>query len=98
MHRRVLAAVLGLVLGCVTEEKVERRIEDANYCDAVDECVAVSPGCPLGCVRLINRAEEAEIQALIDRYHRTHRDDCAYDCEGIGEVRCEDGRCVADPP
>ena len=93
----LVALALGLLLACVTEERVEERIDDANYCDVVDECVAIYPGCPLGCVRLVNRVEESDVLDLIDRYHRQHRDNCAYDCAGIGPIRCEAGRCVADP-
>lgn len=92
-----LAAPLGLALACVTEARVEDRLDEANYCESADECVEVYPGCPLGCVRLVNEAEVGDVQALIDRYHRQHRDNCAYDCVGLGPPRCEGGRCVADP-
>jgi hypothetical protein len=97
MPRLALAAVLGLALGCVSERRIEDEFEDANYCDSADECVAIYPGCPLGCQRLVNAAEQARVQKLVDRYHRQHRDTCVYDCIGFGPPRCEAGTCVADP-
>lgn len=84
-------------LGCVTERSFERAVDDANYCETPDECVELYPGCPLGCVVLVNEAEADDIQKKIDRYDRQHRDTCVYDCAGLGEIRCENDRCVADP-
>jgi hypothetical protein len=84
-------------VGCVTERSFERAVEDANYCETAEECVELYPGCPLGCVVLVNEAEEADIQKMIDRYDRQHRDTCIYDCAGLGAIRCENERCVAEP-
>jgi hypothetical protein len=99
MRPRSLALALGLgfALACVSEERMEEEFAAANYCDTADDCLEISPGCPLGCVRLINRAEEAKIRKLIERYHEQHAENCAYDCTGIGPIRCEGGECLADP-
>lgn len=94
--RLPLAALFGALLACVTEGRIEDELEEANYCEATDECVSVYPGCPLGCERLINTHERERIESLIERYHKTHRDTCVYDCVGLVNIRCEAGRCVAD--
>ena len=94
---RLVALALGVVLGCLSESDVEQRLADANHCETAEDCVEFSPGCPLGCIRLIHESEVAEMQELVDRYHRRHRDNCVYDCVALGPIRCEGGACVADP-
>ena len=96
-RRTIVAALLGLGLACVSEARVEEHLEEANYCESAEECVAVYPGCPLGCSAWVNEAEVEEAEALIERYHGQHPERCAYDCIGEGPPRCESGQCVADP-
>lgn len=93
-----VALLLGLALACVTERRVEDELEDANYCDITEDCIIVDPGCPLACHAPINKAEKAEIEKLLERYHRQHRDDCADLCENIGNVYCLHGECIILDP
>lgn len=96
-----LLATVGIVVltsACVSEEEVEDEMSAANYCENVDECVEIFPGCPLGCWEFVNAAEEERIRDLIDKYFdQQSGETCLYDCAGHGEVACTDGRCVADP-
>ena len=96
------AALLTLIVllfspACVSEEQVEREMEDANYCVTAEECVVIYPGCPLGCWSFVNEEEEGRIRDLVESFFDQQvGEQCMYDCAGHGEVRCENDRCVAD--
>lgn len=94
--RRTCAAVLvlGLILGCASEARVEDELADANYCDSPDDCIDIHPGCPFGCYALINRAEQTRIEKLLDRYRRRHGETCAHDCVGYDGLDCIEDQCV----
>ncbi len=47
------------------EKRVNKKIEQANYCDFGHECTTVNFGCPFSCASLINANEEDEIHDLI---------------------------------
>ena len=89
----VAAAALALVAGCaMTEQELERVLEDAVRCEPGDECV-VHMGSDCRCPRAINAAAVSKVdEALQD-----------YDCQGLyvtcrvlQNPRCEGGLCVAD--
>ncbi|MCA9691260.1 MAG: hypothetical protein KC636_16775 [Myxococcales bacterium] len=95
--KAALPLVLGLVLGgCLTQDKVETTIEEANYCDATEDCAVLFPGCPLGCYAYVNKAEVDDVQHEIDVYHTMNGQTCDYDCVETPPVACEAGRCVED--
>lgn len=88
------------VLGCVTEEGIQEDwddwVADHNACATADECVAVYPGCPLGCYAAVASEHEAEAvdhaESLVNRYERGGRA-CAYSCVEPGALACIDGAC-----
>jgi hypothetical protein len=84
-----------LLLGCVTESKVNQEIDEANYCAAPEDCVNVGSYCPFGCTILVNAAEEERIESLIEDYYDSHGgEQCMYDCIAVAGFDCQAQRCV----
>jgi len=107
MHRRLAAQAvctwLLLTSGCGSSEEeiqaeFDRLVARSNACQSADECVIVSPGCPLGCFVAVNRDHQSKVaqeaNELIADYERGGTS-CAYDCATLDEVSCTEGRCVA---
>ena len=108
MHLRTLLAILLTcswlpVAGCgdevvdeednLTEEEIEARIEQANYCTVASDCVDIGGKCPFGCYILVNVAEADEIEKLVDEYHSN----CMYSCMAIAGIECTAGKCEVIP-
>ena len=103
-RRIAIAALVLLATGCASAEEIQAEfaahVEESNACVEDAECALISPGCPLGCFVSV-RADAADACAayaaqLIDEYERSGAR-CDYDCIAPGPVRCEEGRCTADP-
>lgn len=88
MRRMGLLALLALGAGC--EDRMERSIDEANYCATADECVDVGSVCPFGCNILVNEAEADRIDRRLGRWPER----CAYDCMAMTAVECVEGQCV----
>lgn len=89
--------MLLLLLACVTEEAVDRAIDEANYCEAVSDCVNLGSHCPFECYVLVNAAEADRIESLIERYEAQHTWQCMYDCVAIEGFDCAEGKCIPIP-
>lgn len=86
---------LGLGLGCPSEDKVERELREADWCESASDCVYVETGCQFDCWAPINKAERDRIERLLKRYHRRHSEECdAYCGEAPGYIKCDFGQCV----
>lgn len=84
-----------LAAGCFpTENRVERFIDEANYCETADECVNLGSYCDFGCYVLVNEAEAEDVQRRIDNYYDTHPDNCALDCIAADGFDCVGRTCV----
>jgi hypothetical protein len=99
-----VGAVLSALGGCApSEEEVMAEFDEflatRVACDAVDDCVLVFPGCPLGCAVGVNRGAAGEVEQkaeeLIADYESGGRS-CDYECLQL-EPACEAGRCEAVP-
>ena len=94
----LLAAVASC--GAPSEEEVQREfnefVSSRRSCDTAADCVAVSPGCPLGCWVAVSRSAQGAVERkardLIDDYESGGRS-CAYGCIEAGALLCEEGRC-----
>ena len=96
MRRITVALLLGLALGCASQDHVEDALDDANYCDSPDDCIAIDPGCPFNCQTFINKAEKDDIDKLLARYHRRHDAvTCAYECYDYDGLDCIQDKCTA---
>jgi hypothetical protein len=93
-----------VVAGCApsaddVKEEFDEFLSTRNRCTSVDDCVLVSPGCPIGCQVGVNKAYAAEVKAkaeeLVEDYESGGQS-CAYDCIAA-EPACEGGRCQAVP-
>lgn len=89
--------MLLLLLACVTEEAVDRAIDEANYCEQVSDCVSLGSHCPFDCYVLVNAAEADRIESLIERYEAQQTWECMYDCIAIDGFACSDGTCITIP-
>lgn len=80
---------------------IERLFTDLGRCTRDADCVEVTPGCPFGCSRPVNRAADPrEVLDAIRSYRRACRR-CHYRCVDRGrKVACVAGRCVLgdEPP
>ena len=92
MRLSLLSLGLLLATACLTEAKVEAAIDDANYCDAPEDCVIAGSTCPFGCAIAVNADEVEEIGALLDDWSR-RPDQCAFDCLAVSSVDCVAQRC-----
>jgi len=88
-----MIALLFLLAACTTDS-VENAIEDANYCETVDECVDIGSYCPFGCTILVNEAEADRIERKIEAWDAVHPGQCMYDCVAISGYDCAEGKCV----
>lgn len=100
-----LAAAAAASLGCIRsaddiQQEFDEVVAESNACTTADECVIVSPGCPLGCFVAVNASSEAGVEAkakeLIDSFEAGGRS-CDYECLAPGPVECVEGRCEVEP-
>jgi hypothetical protein len=95
MIRALGFAVTLAALAACGNDRLEQRIEDANYCEVAEDCVDVGSHCPFGCNILVN-VEEAD---GIDRALERRRETCLYECAApAGEIVCAQGECVYAEP
>lgn len=76
----------------VSEDRTQAKLDAMNYCEEAADCVDVGGECPFGCYILVNTAEAAAAESLLDR----HDEACVYDCAGPTEILCEAGRCTME--
>ena len=96
-----LLCSLALVACAPSESEVKDEIDAANYCSVVSDCVSLGSDCPFGCTILVNAADAARIQELIDDYHSAHPgEECMYDCVASYGTECRAGKCaiITTPP
>jgi hypothetical protein len=106
MLRRTALLVGWLVAaaGCEEKDPAQARSEwnalvaRSNECSSADDCVAISPGCPLACWAAVNKREQASVLRaageLIDDTGRR----CEYRCPAATPILCEEGACVLTSP
>lgn len=104
LRRAAIAVLVLLAAGCASAEEIQAdfaaHVGASSACVEDAECALIVPGCPLGCFVAVraDAADECTAYAagLIDEYERSGAR-CDYDCLAAGPVRCEEGRCTADP-
>lgn len=74
----------------VTAEEILQEINIANYCTTKDDCVLPATKCPLGCFNLVNKAEQADINALVREFKQV----CQQTCGSLKGKECVDGKCI----
>lgn len=81
------------------QQEFAEVVAESNACTDVDDCVAVSPGCPLGCLVAVNREQEAAVKAeaaeLIESYSSPNVS-CNNFCGQPGTLVCKAGRCALE--
>ena len=75
--------------GEVTVANILSQINEANYCETVDDCVETDTKCPLGCYNLVNISKVGRINALVGEFKQT----CFQTCTTLNETVCEQGKC-----
>ncbi|HET9953825.1 MAG TPA: hypothetical protein VFQ61_04960 [Polyangiaceae bacterium] len=91
---------LGCLVACTSEDSVQAEFEEFvsahNSCVSAEDCVAIYPGCPLGCYRYVNKQYERaaidKAKELVADYERWGRS-CEYDCVETRPPECEANRC-----
>jgi hypothetical protein len=106
MHLARAVALLVTFAGCAfpsegdIQSDFRSYVTSRNQCKVADDCVLVSPGCPLGCSVPVARDHKAAVEAkaheLIKSYERGGRA-CAYACVPQGPPICSAGRCAFNP-
>lgn len=94
----ISVATISLVLaGCSAEARVQKEIDQANYCAAADDCVLVGSKCPFDCYIYANKNEADRIKGLVDEFDST----CEYSClQSFGVTCTEEKKCapIVSPP
>jgi hypothetical protein len=72
-------------------------LADHADCTVAEDCVVISPGCPLGCYAAVAEEHAAEARALADELIEACGCICDYSCTPGGPADCVDGQCVLLP-
>jgi len=75
-------------------EEYEQKLETANYCDTMEDCIILSLGCPFGCGTYINKKEEESLTNYAKSYDEKGCSRCMYECMGPNQPVCENNKCV----
>ena len=90
------------ILGCgVSDESFEQDwrtfVAENNSCENADQCVAVFPGCPMGCWTAVSKSAEqaakSEAAELVSSYENGG-ESCLYDCDVAPALVCESEKCA----
>jgi hypothetical protein len=68
-----------------------------DSCAASDECVLISPGCPLGCFQAVNAEHMSLVETKARELIAAFESDglsCVYKCVAPKGAVCSNGRCV----
>lgn len=80
------------------QEEFDAEVAGARACEQASDCVAVVPGCPLGCWVVVSKAAQARIERkareLIEEYESGGAA-CDYECTQAPAVACSAGLCSA---
>jgi hypothetical protein len=99
------AAALALLLfgGCAPseeeiQEEFEAEVAGSRACEQASDCVAISPGCPLGCWVVVSTTARDRVtrkaRELIEDYE-SGGSACDYGCIEAPAVACSAGACSA---
>jgi hypothetical protein len=92
-----LTTVSIVFAGCSAEARVQKEIDEANYCSTADDCVLVGSKCPFDCYIYANKTEADRIKGLVDGFEST----CQYSClQSFGVTCTEEKKCapIVTPP
>jgi hypothetical protein len=80
------------------QEEFDAEVAGARACEQASDCVAVSPGCPLGCWVVVSTATQDRVKRkaseLIEEYESGGAA-CDYECTEAPAVACSAGACSA---
>lgn len=91
------------LLACAPSEKevqveFDAEVARSNACQVAEDCVVVSPGCPLGCWVVVNAQHrgrvERKAQELISDYESAGAA-CDYGCTEAPAPACVNAKCAA---
>ena len=98
MKKRVLIIIFIILLMFISgflwyrysKYYIYNEVNHANYCELKEDCVDAGGKCPFGCRILVNKNEADYVKKIISSYKST----CIYDCMPLGEIKCENSRCL----
>ena len=80
------------------QEEFDAEVAGSRACEEASDCVAVSPGCPLGCWVVVSTAARDRVtrkaRELIEEYESGGAA-CDYECTEAPAVACSAGACSA---
>jgi len=92
MRPLVLASLVFLSGCCLSQEEFNQEVQEATACSTGDTCVLAGSAQCL-CARPVNASKATEINASAGE---VCCDGALVDCVAFTNLRCENGRCVAD--
>lgn len=97
-NSKIYLCLLPLLFACgMSEEEINDEIDDANYCEVVEDCEEIGTYCPFGCYITVNSAEAKRIKEMVEDYTSKPFRSCDYKCMEWEALECVEGSCEVNP-